>query len=186
MSVFIIPGFYRKKKFYQPLVERLQEAGLQAEIIDLGMNVRNLKQAAQVVSRYLKKTKEKDDIIAHSFGGLILKQILVTDLKITAQIKSISFVAVPHQGSWAALLMPILPATLNMMPFAKELKRTAEAILPDNTMNFLPEAEFKVWPRKSSRLNNYVDAVIPQTNHDSIINSQVFTNRVIEFIKTST
>jgi triacylglycerol esterase/lipase EstA (alpha/beta hydrolase family) len=109
MSVFIIPGFFRRKKFYQPLLERLQQAGLPAEIIDLSLNVREIKHSAQIVSRYLKKTEEKDDIIAHSFGGLILKRILVSDPEIAALIKSISFVAVPHQGSWAALLVPVWP-----------------------------------------------------------------------------
>jgi hypothetical protein len=186
MSVYIIPGFFRRKKFYQPLLDRLQKAGLSAEIIDLGMNVRNAKHSEQIVSRYLKKTEEKDDIIAHSFGGLILKQILVSDPKITALIKSISFVAVPHQGSWAALLVPIWPATLNMLPFNQELKKTAEAVLPESTMNFLPETEFKIWPKSSARLNDFVDAVIPHTDHDSIIASQDFAGRVIEFIKTCT
>ena len=185
MSIFIIPGFYRKKQFYQPLAEKLRQAGLKAEIIDLGMNMRHFKYTSQIILQHLKKTKEKDDIIAHSFGGLIFRQALVTDPKIILQIKSVSFVAVPHQGSWAALLLPICPATLNMLPFTKELKNTAEAILPDNTMNFLAENEFKVWPKKSSRLNNFVDTIIPKTDHDSIIASQAFADRVIKFIKTS-
>jgi len=185
MSVFIIPGFYRKKQFYQPLAEKIQRAGLRAEIIDLGMNMRHLKYASQIILQHLKKTEEKDDIIAHSFGGLILKHALVADPKIILQIKSISFAAVPHRGSWAALLLPICPATLNMLPFSKDLKNTAKVILPDNTMNFLADTEFKVWPNKSSRLNNYVDAIIPGTNHDSIIASQAFADRVIKFIKTS-
>jgi len=185
MSVFIIPGFYRKKQFYQPLVEKIQQAGLRAETIDLGMNMRHLKHASQIILQHLKKTEEKDDIIAHSFGGLIFKHALVTNPKIISQIKSVSFVAVPHQGSWAALLLPICPATLNMLPFTKDLKNTAEAILPDNTMNFLAETEFKIWPKKSSRLSSYVDTLIPKTDHDSIIANQAFADRVIDFIKTS-
>lgn len=184
MSVYIIPGFFRRASFYQPLLDRLQQAGLPAEIIDLGINVRNLEHATRVVLGYLKRTEEKDDIIAHSFGGLVLKRILFADPKITAQIRSLSFAAVPHQGSWAALLVPIWPAALNMLPFTKELKKTATAVLPANTMNFLPETEFKVWPKRSSRLNDFVDAVIPRSDHDSIIASKDFAGRVIEFIKT--
>ena len=185
MSVFIIPGFYRKKQFYQPLAEKIRQTGLRTEIIDLGTNMRNLKYASQVILQHLKKTEEKDDIIAHSFGGLIFKQALIADPKIILQIKSVSFVAVPHQGSWASLLLPICPATLNMLPFTKELKNTTKAILPDNTMNFLADNEFKVWPKKSSRLDNYMDTIIPKTNHDSIIASQAFVDKVIRFIKTS-
>lgn len=185
MPILIIPGFYRKKQFYQPLIEKIQQAGLQAEIIDLGMNMRHLKHASQIILQHLKKTKEKNDIIAHSFGGLIFKHALAVDPKIISKIKSISFVAVPHQGSWAALLLPIYPATLNMLPFAKDLKNTTKAILPDNTINFLAETEFKIWPKKSSRLNNCVDNVIPKTDHDSIIASDIFADRVINFIKTS-
>jgi hypothetical protein len=71
-----------------------------------------------------------------------------------------------------------------MLPFNQELKKTAEAALPENTMNFLPETEFKIWPKSSARLNDFVDAVIPGTDHDSIIASQDFAGRVIEFIKT--
>ena len=185
MAVYIIPGFFRKKDFYNKLLVRLRQDGLQAEIIDLGLNTGGLEDGAQKVLQYLEKTKEKDDIIAHSFGGLLLKQILLVKPQMRKQINSISFTAVPHQGSWAALLVPVWPAALHMLPFSKKLRKNSEALLPENTMNFLPGKEYKIWPRRSSRLEGFVDTVITGTDHDSIIHSEEFARRVIEFIKTS-
>jgi hypothetical protein len=184
MSVFIIPGFYSQKKTYQLLLERVRASGLTVEIVELGLNIRNLKHNAQVVLKYLERTTEQDDIIAHSFGGLILKQILITKPDIVHQIRSISFVAVPHQGSWAALTVPVWPASFDMMPFSKALKETTKAVLPKRVKNFLPSTELKIWPKSSSALHDSLDVVIPGVNHDSIIDSPVFAEQVISFIKS--
>jgi pimeloyl-ACP methyl ester carboxylesterase len=186
MSVYIIPGFFSKKIHYQKLASKLREVGLAVEIVDLGMNVRDLNYSAQKVLGIFEISNEKIDIIAHSYGGLIFKQLLLNNPDIGKRIKSVSFVAVPHHGSWAALLVPILPAARNMIPFSEKLKKNAEVVLPDNTTNFLPEKEIKIWPKKSSRLEGVAEVVIPCTDHDSIINNEDFFQKVVEFIKTNT
>ncbi|MFH1173121.1 MAG: hypothetical protein V1692_01160, partial [bacterium] len=75
MAVFIIPGFFSTKKLYNNLADSLRKAGLEVEIMDLGRNVRNIEATSKKVLEYLEKTQEKDDIIAHSFGGIVLKNI---------------------------------------------------------------------------------------------------------------
>jgi hypothetical protein len=98
-------------------------------------------------------------------------------------IQSISFAAVPHRGSWAALLVPVWPAAFDMMPFSKKLKKTKEAPLPAKTKNFLPALELKIWPKRSARLDKYENEIVPRTNHDSLVGSREFAEKVIKFIK---
>ena len=122
MAVFIIPGLFKKKDFYEPLGSELTKAGFDTQIVDLGLNTQSLKDSAKKVLEHLKKTSGQDDIIAHSFGGIVLKYIIQQCPEIKEQIRSISFVSVPHGGSWQAIFISFLPAPRELLPFRKECK----------------------------------------------------------------
>jgi len=205
MSVFIIPGFLRKKEFYRPLAENLRlinfKVSLQAKprteppnfggsgsgvkIIDLGFNFKNLDISSKIVYQNLKKSPGKHDIIAHSYGGIVLKYLLFKKPKIINQLKSVIFVCVPHGGSWQALLLSLVPAVREVLPFRKRLKKLSHVPLPENTVNFISEKELYVWPRKHGLLKDYIDIVIPETNHVSIINNKNFITKATEFINSN-
>lgn len=182
MAVFIIPGFFTKKPLYKNLVQSLTAAGLATQFIDLGLNVDSLEATTKKVLQYLNSTPESDDIIAHSFGGLVLKNILVQHPEIIKQIRSISFVAVPHRGSWASLLVPVWPATLDMLPTKAHFKKLSAVPLPKHTVNFIPQIDIKIWPNESSRLKSEVDILIPKTNHDNIIKSPALAQNLIKLL----
>lgn len=182
--IFIIPGFLRTKDFYCPLAEKLQRGGFNVEIIDLKYNTQGLKKASDIVYQYLTKTPEKDDIIAHSFGGIILKHIIAHRPEINDYISSITFVSVPHGGSWSALFLAMVPTARDILPLGKHIKELINVPLPEATVNFLSESELKVWPRKNGLLRDRIDIVIPDTNHDSIVYNDNFISKVITFIKS--
>jgi len=183
--IIIIPGFLRKKQFYQSLSDRLQKEGFRVEIVDLSRNTEGLEVAYKKVLGYLKDSPEKDTIIAHSFGGVVLKYILLRHPEVKAQIQNIVFVSVPHGGSWAALFVSVSQTARDLLPFRRHFKEIAKVSLPEETVNFISSTELKVWMRKKSLLKNHIDIVIPNTNHDSIINSESFITKAIEFIKSN-
>ncbi|MBL7142439.1 MAG: alpha/beta hydrolase [Candidatus Pacebacteria bacterium] len=182
--IIIIPGLFGTRERYNPLLNKLQKVGLTAKVIDLGLNTRGLKNTSEIVKKQLTETSEKHDIIAHSFGGIVLKYIIHHYPEVKKNISSIIFVAVPHGGSWQALFLTMVPAARELLPFRKKIKELAKVSLPEETVNFIPESELKVWPRKSGLLKDYIGIVIPDTNHDNIINSENFIPKVITFIKS--
>ena len=76
MPIIIIPGLLRKKEFYQPLADKFIESGYPAEILDLGLNTKNLEETSKILLNRLIEIKEKVDIVAHSYGGIILKNTI--------------------------------------------------------------------------------------------------------------
>lgn len=186
MAIFIIPGFLKKSEFYSPLAKRLRESGFSAEIVDFGYNTQNLEKSSDVLLAYLGKTSGKDDFIAHSYGGIILKYLLSRHPEAKEQIKSIIFASVPHGGSWSALLFPYLPAAREMWPFKKRLKDLLKMPLPEGgVVNFISEKELKIWPRKGALLTDCLDIVVPGTDHDSIVNNKSFMSKTVEFLKSN-
>lgn len=184
MPVLIIPGLLRKKESYNVLSNKLKQSGFATETADLGFNTKGLKTASEKVSHYFAENSEKYDIIAHSFGGIILKYLIAHYPEIKNRISSVIFVAVPHGGSWQALLPSMFPTGRELLPFSKEIKESAKVPLPKETVNFIAETELKVWPRKSNLLKDYIDIVIPGTNHDNIVNHESFISKAIEFIES--
>jgi pimeloyl-ACP methyl ester carboxylesterase len=185
MAVVIIPGLLRTQGFYKPLGERIIKAGFKADIVDLGYNIKNLDASSEIVLQQLNSTKERNDVIAHSFGGIILKYLIYKHPQIKDSIKSIAFASVPHGGAWSALLLAMLPAARDILPFRKQMRDLAYIALPESTVNFISESELKIWPRRNALLKDRIDIVIPGTNHDSIIHSEIFAAKVIEFIKSN-
>jgi len=185
MSVFIIPGLLRKKEFYHPISSDLQGRGFKVKIIDLGFNFKNLDISSKIVYQNLKKSPGQHDIICHSYGGIILKYLIFKKPKIVNQLKSVIFVCVPHGGSWRALLLAMVPAAREVLPFRLHLKKLSHVSLPENTVNFISEKELYVWPRKHGLLKNYIDIVIPDTDHVSIINNKNFISKATDFINSN-
>jgi len=183
--VFIIPGLTIRKEFYYSLRNKIKKAGLHAEIIDLGLNTESLEDSSEKVFQRIKKSSYKNDIIAHSFGGVIIRYLIKHRPEVKDKIKSIIFVSVPHRGSLSALFASIFPAARDLLPFRKKLNTLSRVSLPKAVVNFVPEIELKIWPKKGEIMKNCENIVIPETNHDSIIKSNNFTKEAIAFIKSN-
>lgn len=185
MAVFLIPGLWGRKKFYEPCVKKFAGAGLEVEIVDLGRNYKNLKTTAEILIRSLKRIQERDDIIAHSYGGIILKYVLKNYPEVNDMMRSLTFVAVPHGGTWPALLIAMLPAARELLPFRKHLHEFQKLELPEATVNFIAQSEIKIWPRKNALLKDHIDIAIPGTNHDNIIFDDNFIEKAAAYIKAA-
>jgi predicted alpha/beta hydrolase family esterase len=142
-----------------------------------------LAKTSALVNAQLFKTPRKYDIIAHSFGGIVIKNIIARQPKICGQINSIAFISVPHQGSWLAALTLFWPAAIDTLPFRKHFKDLSNIPLPQKLANFIPQTDIKIRPKQSSSLNGCKDSIIHNCNHDSIINNEIFINQLINFLK---
>jgi len=181
--IIIIPGFFRTKEFYKPLCTNLEQAGFRAKIVNLGRNTKGLKFASQEVLKVLDKDPKVNVVIAHSFGGIILKYIFLVHLKTKEQIQKIVFISVPHQGSWAALFVPFFGTTRDLIPLRRHFKKLANLSLMKPAINLLPQREIKIWPKASRFFNNQNSIVISNTNHDNIVNSRECALEIINFIR---
>jgi aspartate carbamoyltransferase regulatory subunit len=94
------------------------------------------------------------------------------------------FAAVPHGGSWAALLLSMIPAARDIIPSKSHFKDLKKFYYPDNTVNFISHQELKIWPKKNALLKSHIDKVIKGTNHDSIIHDDEFFKEVLAFIES--
>jgi hypothetical protein len=86
-------------------------------------------------------------------------------------------------GALQSFLVPFFPATWDLMPFRKHYRNFDESLLPESTVNFIAEKEIKIWPRRNNLLKNHLDIMIPDTNHDSILFNDDFTDKAAEFLK---
>ncbi len=183
MTILIIPGLLKRPEFYHPLANELKDNGLDTMVLNLMKNTKNLKDTSELVLKYF-EPKRRYDVIAHSYGGIVIKNILCNYPRKMRALKSMSFVSVPHGGSWQALFLSMIPAAREVLPFRKKIKRLNRVELPEATVNYLSEKELKVWPRKGGLLDGYIDVVIKNTDHNSIINSKEFLEKSISFIRS--
>nr|WP_181243452.1 alpha/beta hydrolase [Glaciihabitans tibetensis] len=101
--VIILPGIYESWHFMLPLVEALHSAGHPVHVItELRHNRRPVAQGADAVVRYIRQHALSDVVIvAHSKGGLIGKQVMVTE----PAVQSMVAVCTPFSGSRYASFM---------------------------------------------------------------------------------
>lgn len=80
-AVVLIPGIYEPAAFLDPLRAWLEERGHEVAIVEeLGWNLRSIPESAALVADRLRELGLTDVlIVAHSKGGLIGKELLVTE-----------------------------------------------------------------------------------------------------------
>ncbi|AMM33797.1 Putative acetyltransferase [Sinomonas atrocyanea] len=96
-AVVLIPGIYEPAAFLDPLRTRLEERGHEVAVVEeLGWNLRTVPDSAALVADRLRDLGLADVlIVAHSKGGLIGKELLVTEPSLVRGMISIS---TPYSG----------------------------------------------------------------------------------------
>ncbi|WP_183086352.1 esterase/lipase family protein [Mycetocola tolaasinivorans] len=100
--ILILPGVYETWAFLEPIAELLHRSGYRISIVrGLGYNLLPIVDTAQRLSRALRRSpvpRSGRIIVAHSKGGLIGKQLMVTDGE-RLGIHGVVAVATPFAGS---------------------------------------------------------------------------------------
>lgn len=80
VPVMLIPGIYESWRFLEPLGRRLAESGHPVHVAPLGLTSRPVGVLARAVSRAIVDAGLDDVVlVAHSKGGLIGKQVMLTE-----------------------------------------------------------------------------------------------------------
>jgi pimeloyl-ACP methyl ester carboxylesterase len=104
--IVILPGIYEPWKFLTPLISELRERGHPVHVVEqLKLNLRPVSESAALVGEFL-ETNGLDGVIivAHSKGGLIGKQVMVSPPG-ALRVKAMVAVATPFGGSVYAKFM---------------------------------------------------------------------------------
>lgn len=106
--VLLLPGVYETWRFLQPVADRLNALGHPIHILpELGYNRLTVAASAGLAQRYLRERDLRDVIlIGHSKGGLIAKQMMVTD-DLEGRVSRLVAINSPFQGSSLARWAPV-------------------------------------------------------------------------------
>lgn len=104
--VLLIPGVLEEWTLMRPIGDRLNRAGHPIHVLpELKRNTITVTEGAALASAYLIARDLRDVVIvAHSKGGLVGKQVLLTDDE--ARVRRLVTVATPFSGSGLARLVP--------------------------------------------------------------------------------
>lgn len=107
-TVVLIPGVYESWRFLQPLVDALHEGGHGVHVVPgLGFNSGEIPEMAAAVRRYVdEQGLPRVDLVGHSKGGLIGKQLLVHH-NADARFDRLVAVNTPFSGSARARYLPL-------------------------------------------------------------------------------
>jgi pimeloyl-ACP methyl ester carboxylesterase len=96
-AVVLIPGIYEPAAFLDPLRLWLEERGHQVAVVEeLGWNLRTIPDSAALVAGRLRELGLSDVlVVAHSKGGLIGKELLVTE---PGLVRGMISVSTPYSG----------------------------------------------------------------------------------------
>jgi triacylglycerol lipase len=106
-SILLIPGIYENWRFMRPVAQMLYDQGYDVHVVEmLGYNVGNVEAMAAVVTRYVAEQKPAQwVIVAHSKGGLVGKQALITD--VSGRLRGMVAINTPFNGSRYARYIPL-------------------------------------------------------------------------------
>jgi hypothetical protein len=169
-AVVLIPGVYETWHFLHAVGNALNERGHPVHVIrSLGINVRPIPESAAIVARELAARDLRDvALVAHSKGGLIGKQLMMTDDPERRADRLIA-VASPFAGSGMARLTLLrtlrifLPtdAVIRGLVASREHNERVTSIFPRFDPN-IPEG---------SRVEGAVNIEIPVVGHFRVLDA---------------
>ena len=107
-TVVLVPGVYESWRFLQPLADALHAGGHAVHVVsELGFNSGQIPQTARTVRRYVDdQGLVSVDLVGHSKGGLIGKQLLVHH-NADGRFDRLVAVNTPFSGSTRARYLPL-------------------------------------------------------------------------------
>ncbi|MTH67920.1 hypothetical protein GJ743_05980 [Agromyces bracchium] len=122
-EVLLLPGIYEHWSFLRPLGDALNGAGYRVRVVHgMGTNRRGIAETAKRLGRAIERRPAPDSgrvIVAHSKGGLVAKQLLVSEADASAGephgVVGLVAVATPFAGSRMARLI-LDPSVRALLP----------------------------------------------------------------------
>lgn len=125
------------------------------------------------------------DLVAHSLGGLVVRECLARNPALAARVKGVVTLATPHQGTLAAnFCLPV--------PEAKALRRSGPDVarppaLRDcagdaRVLTLIGDDDLLVYPQESSQQTGAAHQVLAGHGHFSLLYGADAIDRTLEFL----
>lgn len=181
-AVVLIPGIYEPAAFLDPLRARLEERGHTVAVVEeLGWNLRTVPDSAALVADRLRSLGLTDVlIVAHSKGGLIGKELLITEPSLVRGMISVSTPYGGHPFSRVAPT-PALRAfrTTDPVILALAAERAANASIVSISAEIDPIVIGGTW------LEGARNICLPVVGHFRILSHPAFLALLDELLDTA-
>ena len=181
-AVVLLPGIYEPAAFVAPLGRWLGARGHRVITVPgLGWNLRSIPDSAEIVGAFLTGLGIRDAVlVAHSKGGLIGKQLMVSDQ--SGLVAGMVAVATPFEGHRFSRLGP----TEALRGFHTEdpVILSLAADLEANTRIVTMRAEVDPVAFHGTELPGSVNLTLPVVGHFRILGHPLFLNRLAEVLES--
>ena len=180
-AVVLLPGIYEPAAFVAPLARWLTARGHRVVTVpELGWNLHSIPRSAQMVGAYLTGLGVRDAVlVAHSKGGLIGKQLMVSDA--SGLVAGMVAVATPFEGHRFSRLGP----TEALRGFHTEdpVILSLAADLEANTRIVTVRAEVDPVAFHGTELPGATNLTLPVVGHFRILGHPLFLARLAEVLE---
>jgi len=186
--VLLVPGWSDGPLSLLLLARRLRTAGWADDQIArlrfndrFGSNIEHADEIAAAIER-LRRGRETVDVVAHSMGGLALREYLRQQGD-DAGVRRAVFLGTPHAGTVAAWLAWGGGAA-EMRPGSPFLRTLREIRLPRSVqaITIRSRLDLRVLPPLHGMLHDARDIVLPWTSHRGLLRSRRVSRIVVEFL----
>lgn len=184
VPVVLLPGIFESWRFLEPLGARLARAGHPIHVVALGLNSRPVSVLARRVADDLEAQGVADAVIvAHSKGGLIGKQLMLTELAraatgATPRVRGMVTVNTPFGGSRYAHLVP-LAAVRDLSPRALRALSAQRGVEDRITSVF---ASWDPHVPEGSELPGATNVRVPHRGHFRILGIRSVQDQVLHAV----
>lgn len=176
--IILIPGIFEKWNFLKAIADPLSLMGHPIYILEnIGYNNIKIDYASKLVLEFIEEKKLKQVIvIAHSKGGLIGKNILLSNNN--SQVDKVIAIATPFNGSRIGKLI-FHKAVREILPDSKIIKSlSATKDINHKIVSIFGVFDNHIWPRSSCYLDGAKNIEVEVGGHHKIL----FDRRVREVI----
>jgi triacylglycerol lipase len=194
VPVLLVPGWGDHAPGLEPFVRRLAEAGWPESRIStlsfrdrVGSNQRNAKEISTAVQVLRGLTgAERVDVVAHSMGGLAVRQYLLEE-EGAESVRRVVFLGTPHRGTVAAMLS-WGDGGREMVPGSPFLSRLNEApVIPPGVeaLAIRTPVDLRIIPASSARLEGegVTNLELCCPTHTGLVDDERTFQEVVRFLR---
>lgn len=155
MPVALIHGLSADGTSLSEIRVRLAAQGRATTSPHLGHMMRPIERYAERLAAELSLIEGTFDVVAHSMGGVVLRQTLVIEPALRARIRRVVTIASPHEGTGSARFIPT-PEARQLVPGSEWLRTlpSLRELLPHAALTTIAtDTDAIVYPSSTSRVD---------------------------------
>ncbi|PIQ25844.1 hypothetical protein COW36_22140 [bacterium (Candidatus Blackallbacteria) CG17_big_fil_post_rev_8_21_14_2_50_48_46] len=167
-QIVLVPGFLGRGLEFLPLKRKLEKAGFEVFIAQLGFQASQIQTKGQRLAEFLEAEQiENATLLGYSLGGWISLQL---PEKARWRVKTLITLGVAFRGTPMAILLSPLKAARQLIPGSSFLKQAHSPWLHfPNHFNFYAQRDEITASQRTSQLKGIQEHVLPVQGHLNLI-----------------